>query len=192
MPRLMIIVGSTRPGRVGIKVAEWVRERAEERGDFEIDFADLKEIDLPLLDEPKHPRMREYEHEHTHRWSRRVDAADAFVIVHPEYNFGINGATKNAIDFLHHEWKDKPVALVSYGGVSAGQRAANQLYPVLATLGMITAGSVPIPFIKNFLNDDGELEPNEDMEDGLSGVLDDLTRYEEALRPLRERELLPA
>lgn len=157
----MIIVGSTRPERVGIHVAEWVRDRAEEHGSFELDFADLREIDLPLLDEPKHPSRGEYEHEHTRYWGRRVDAADAFVLVHPEYNHGMNAALKNAIDYLNREWKRKPLALVSYGGVSAGTRAAGQLQQVAGALGMVVAATVPIPFVSQFTDEAGGFTPNE-------------------------------
>src|SRR5262249_42315594 len=103
MPRLMIVIASTRPGRVGLPVAEWFTAVAEEHSSFDIDVADLAEINLPFMDEPKHPRLREYQHDHTRAWSSRVDRADAFVFVHPEYNFGMTAPLKNALDYLHHE-----------------------------------------------------------------------------------------
>src|SRR5690606_20059283 len=96
-------------------------------GAFAVERVDLKEINLPLLDEPKHPRLGEYEHEHTKRWSATVTRADAFVFVTPEYDFGPPASLINALQYLVKEWAYKPVGLLSYGGVSAGLRSANAL-----------------------------------------------------------------
>src|SRR5690242_5860222 len=84
--RLLIIIASTRPGRVGLPVGQWFSERAREHGGFEVSVADLAELALPFMDEPNHPRLRLYTHQHTKEWSALVDAADAFVFVSPEYN----------------------------------------------------------------------------------------------------------
>ena len=132
MTNLMIIVGSVRPGRVGLPVAEWVRETASRHQHFEVDFVDLKELALPFMDEPQHPAKRQYTHDHTKAWSERVDAADAFILVSPEYNHSYGPALKNALDYLAQEWKHKPVGVVSYGGVSGGTRGVAALDPVLA------------------------------------------------------------
>lgn len=118
-PRLGVILASTRPGRVGLPVAQWVQARAALHGGFDVQLLDLAEINLPFMDEPNHPRLGRYEHQHTKRWSATVDAMDAFAVVMPEYNYGFSAPLKNAIDFLHSEWHYKPVGLVSYGGVSA-------------------------------------------------------------------------
>lgn len=91
MPRLMILVASTRPGRVGLPVAEWFRELAERHGGFEIDFVDLAELNLPFMDEPNHPRLRVYTQPHTKEWSARVEAADAVVFVTPGIQLWIPG-----------------------------------------------------------------------------------------------------
>ena len=131
MTRLMIIVGSVRPGRVGLPIAEWVRDRAVEHGGFDVDFVDLLELGLPFMDEPNHPRLRQYTKPHTIAWSERVNAADAFLFVTPEYNYSSSPALKNAIDFLNQEWWRKPVGFVSYGGVSSGTRGVVALLPVL-------------------------------------------------------------
>lgn len=120
MPNLMIVIASTRPGRGGTAVAEWFIDRARGHGGFELDIADLAVLQLPFLDEPNHPRLRQYTQPHTFAWSERVDAADAFVFVTPEYNYGYPATLKNAIDFLHQEWQYKPVGFVAYGGVAAG------------------------------------------------------------------------
>ena len=103
MPRLLIVIASTRPGRIGLPVAEWFYERAVEHGGFELELVDLAVLELPLLDEPHHPRLQKYTKDHTLAWSRTVEAADAFVLVTAEYNYGYPAALKNAIDYLHQE-----------------------------------------------------------------------------------------
>jgi NAD(P)H-dependent FMN reductase len=165
-------------------VGEWFTDIASGRDPFTVDVADLADIALPFLDEPNHPRLRQYEHEHTKRWSARVDAADAFVFVMPEYNHGINAPLKNAIDFLHWEWQYKPVGLVSYGGVSAGTRAAQMVKQVVTAVKMTPAfEAVSI----QFLGDDGKIHANDVMETAARAMLDEVARLEEALRPLRRR-----
>ena len=120
MTRLMILVASVREGRIGLPIAQWVRERVESDGRFELDWADLKEIALPMMDEPHHPKMRNYTYEHTKEWSVRVDACDAFIFVQPEYNYSFAPSLKNALDYLLFEWQRKPVGTVCYGGISGG------------------------------------------------------------------------
>jgi NAD(P)H-dependent FMN reductase len=186
MPNLTIIIGSTRPGRAGAAIAQWFAARAKDHGGFDVTVVDLAEVDLPLLDEPNHPRLRQYTHQHTKDWSAIIDAADAFVIVTPEYNYGYPAALKNAIDYLHHEWQHKPVGFVSYGGVAAGTRAVQQLKQVVTTLRMLPVfDSVNIPFHTQFLDSDGVLRPNEVMDKAADTMLDELVRTEAALRPLR-------
>ncbi len=193
MPRLSIIIGSTRPGRAGLPIADWFTDRARGHGGFEIDVVDLAELNLPMLDEPNHPRLRQYTHQHTKEWSARVAGADAFVIVTPEYNHGYSAAVKNAIDYLHHEWHYKPVGFVSYGGVAAGTRAMQQLKQVVTALRMLPlTDAVNIPFHTQFLDDDGRVQANEVMEQAADVMLDELLRLAEALRPLREAVEQPA
>lgn len=188
MPLLQILVASTRPGRVGLPVAEWFRSAAVEHGGFEIDFADLAEINLPFMDEPKHPRFHDYAHQHTKEWSARVDAADAFVFVTPEYNYGMPAPLKNAIDFLHVEWGYKPVGFVSYGGVSAGTRSVQMAKQVVSTLRMfLVTDAVSIPFVAQFLTPERAIKPNDVMTQAAKAMLDEIARLEEALRPLRKR-----
>ena len=137
----MIIVGSVRPGRVGLPIAEWVKSEAEKTGKFEIDFVDLKELNLPFMDEPNHPRLAKYTHQHTLDWSARVAAAEAFIFVTPEYNYSYSPALKNALDFLSNEWWRKPLGYVSYGGVSSGTRGVTALMPVTSALGLVRVGA---------------------------------------------------
>jgi NAD(P)H-dependent FMN reductase len=185
-PVLQIIIGSTRPGRVGSAVADWIIDRAAARGDFEVEVADLAVLNLPIFDEPDHPRLRRYTHQHTKDWSEIVDRSDAFVFVIPEYNYGFNAATKNAIDYLHQEWLNKPAGIVSYGGVAAGTRAAQMLKQVLSALKIVpVTDSVNIPFVREKIDEDGRLKPNEIMEDAATAMLDELARWSQALAPLR-------
>src|SRR5450755_2873294 len=162
MPKLLTIIASTRPVRVGLPVGNWFMDRARAHGGFELELVDLRELDLPLLDEPNHPRLRQYTQAHTHAWSAIVDSADAVVMVTAEYNYGYPAALKNAIDYLHHEWRYKPVGFVSYGGVAAGTRSVQQLKQVITALRMMPTGaSVNIPFVNQFLGEDGTITPNE-------------------------------
>ena len=108
---------------------------------FDAHLVDLKDFDLPVFDEPKHPRLHEYEHEHTLQMvARAVAAADAFVFVAPEYNFGPTPALVNALTYLAREWHYKPAGFVSYGGISGGLRGVQGTKPLLTTLKMM-----PIP-----------------------------------------------
>jgi NAD(P)H-dependent FMN reductase len=184
-PKLLIIISSTRPGRIGVPVANWFVEQAGAHAGFEVELIDLYELDLPLLDEPNHPRLRQYTKEHTKQWSATVDGADAVVFVTAEYNHSYTAALKNAIDYLHHEWRYKPVGFVSYGGVAVGTRAVQQLKQVVTALRMMpTSASVNIPFVQQFLND-GVIEPNETMTQAVSDMLDELLAVQEALASLR-------
>jgi NAD(P)H-dependent FMN reductase len=138
------------------------------------------------MDEPKHPRLREYTHQHTKDWSARVEAADAFVLVHPEYNYGFDAPLKNALDYLNQDGKNKPVGFVSYGGIAAGTRAAQMIKQVVTTLSMMPIfGAVSIPFVAQFIGDEGQFTPNDVIETAADGMLDELVRVAEALRPLR-------
>jgi NAD(P)H-dependent FMN reductase len=183
-PILAIVIGSTRPGRVGPKFAEWFRERAVAHGAFDVELIDLAQVNLPLLDEPNHPRLHQYVHQHTIEWSQTVERVDAFVFVTPEYNFGYNAALKNAIDYLSGEWANKAIGFVSYGGVAAGTRAVQQLKQVLTALKMVTvAESVNIPFFTQFIDEAGHVRASEVMTRAADAMLDELLRITTLLRP---------
>jgi NAD(P)H-dependent FMN reductase len=192
-PILQVVVGSTRPGRTGLAVARWVQQLAEAHGGFDVELVDLGEVALPVFDEPHHPRLRQYTHAHTRAWSAIVDRADAFVFVTPEYNHSFPAALKNALDYLNVEWADKAAGLVSYGGVSAGLRAATALKPVLTALRMVpVVEAATIPFAQQFLTPDGGFVPNEQLTAGGTAMLDELLRLTTALRPLRQVAEEPA
>lgn len=185
-PTLAVVIASTRPGRRGLAIGEWIAEQARANGQFEVEVLDLAEINLPFLDEPNHPRLRQYVHEHTKAWSARVDAADAFLFVMPEYNHSINAPLKNAIDFLHQEWAYKPVAFVSYGGVAGGLRAVQAVKPIVSALKMtpLTEGVV-IPMFTQFFNEQGRFVPNEMIRNSTEPMFKELLRQVQVLHTLR-------
>lgn len=126
MLRVALILGSTRPGRNGEAVANWVYENAKTRTDADYELVDIADYNLPLLDEAIPPSMGQYSKDHTKRWAEKIASFDAFVFVTPEYNHGMNGALKNAIDFLFAEWNNKAAGFVSYGS-AYGVRAVEHL-----------------------------------------------------------------
>ncbi|MCW2581730.1 MAG: NADPH-dependent reductase [Klenkia sp.] len=185
-PVLQVVAASTRPGRKGIAVARWVAARAEAHGGFHVELVDLAEAGLPVLDEPNHPRLGQYTQQHTKDWSATVSRADAFVFVFPEYNHSIPGALKNALDFLFHEWADKAAGLVSYGGVSAGTRAAAALKPVLGALRMVpVVEAATIPFFTQFIDEDDAFVGNAELEAGATAMLDEIARLTRGLQTVR-------
>lgn len=178
-PALQVIIGATRPGRVGPKIAAWFYDVATRHGGFDVELVDLADVGLPLLDEPENPaRGGTYFHPHTKAWSATVKRADCLVFVVPEYNNSFNAATKNAIDYLYQEWRDKPVGMVSYGGnVGAGTRAVQALKHVfLAVKAMPVHESVSIPFVYRMLDDDGGFTGGEVFEAAAMTMLDELGR----------------
>jgi NAD(P)H-dependent FMN reductase len=126
MNNIAIILGSTRPNRNGEAVAKWVFDLASKRTDASYELVDVKEFNLPLLDEPIPASQGKYSKEHTKRWAEKIASFDAFIFVTPEYNHSIPGALKNAIDFLYKEWNNKAAGFVSYGAVG-GARAVEHL-----------------------------------------------------------------
>src|SRR5699024_8511100 len=138
--KLQVIICSTRPGRMGGSVGHWFADYARAHSDFDVQVVDLAELDLPMYNEPKHPIMQQYEHEHTKNWGASVDSADAYVFVAPEYNYSPTPALVNALNYVYHEWNYKPCGFVSYGGVSGGLRAAQA-----ARLQVTTLKMMPIP-----------------------------------------------
>ena len=184
---LQIFVCSTREGRKGPLVAAWFREQAEKHGRFDLELVDLAEVGLPLFDEPHHPRLMNYQHEHTKAWSAAVSRADAFVFVTPEYDHGAPAALVNALDYLVHEWAYKPVGFVSYGGVSAGTRGVQMTKQIVVALKMMPMfESVAIPFFARHIDmDAGVFDPGEVQADAAVVMLDELLRWAEALRTLR-------
>jgi NAD(P)H-dependent FMN reductase len=185
--RLLLVTVSTRPTRKGPAVAAWFEQQARAHGKFDVEPIDLADLNLPLLDEPEHPRLRKYQHEHTKRWSALVDAADAFVFVMPEYNHSPAPALTNALDYLVQEWAYKPAAIVSYGGVSGGLRATQALKPTLNALKIVPiVEQVALMGFTKFIDAaTGTFTPEPASNKAAATVLGELHRWSEALRVLR-------
>jgi NAD(P)H-dependent FMN reductase len=184
--KLHIIIASTRPGRAGPAVAKWFHEQAAAHGKFEPVLVDLAAFDLPLLDEPHHPRLQKYEHAHTKAWSESVKAADAYVFVTPEYNFGPPPSLINALNYVYSEWNYKPAGFVSYGGVSGGLRSVQMTKQVVTALKMMPMmEGIPIPNYAQFMDETRTLRPNELIHASVKPMLDELYRWAEALKPMR-------
>ena len=186
MSTLKIVIASTRPGRIGLPIGNWVAQVAEDHGGFDrVEILDLAEIDLPFMNEPNHPRLRQYVHPKTIAWSEAVDSADAFIFVSPEYNFSMTAPLKNALDFLSAEWAYKPLGLVTYGGMSGGMRAAHdirQVAPVLKMIPVPEAVALPMVF-PQIVN--GEFVPTDGNVGAANVMLDELVKVSAALAPLR-------
>ena len=185
MPHLQVIVASVRKGRQGIGVAQWFVERAKQHGKFDVELIDLQAVNLPLLDEPNHPRLRQYQHAHTKAWSATVTRADAFVFVTPEYNYGSPPALINALDYVYGEWHYKPVGFVSYGGVSGGSRSVQMTKQIVTTLKMVPiVEAVTIPFFSKLM-DAGAFKGGETYDKAAVALLDELLKWSDALGVLR-------
>ncbi len=184
--KLNVIIGSTRPGRVGPTVAEWVDRFAREHSQFDVELVDLAAFNLPLLNESAHPRLQKYEHEATKRWAASVASADAYVFVTPEYDFFAPASLVNAVQCVLLEWDYKPAGIVSYGGISGGLRSAQELRQLLGNVNVhAIKQSVPVPFFNNFIDDDGVFVPNEPMAEGARLMLTELHKWAVALKTMR-------
>lgn len=184
MPTLMVIVASTRSARIGHTVADWVVETARGRGDVTVDVADLQEIGLPFFDEAHPPMLGKYELPHTLAWAKRVAAADAFVIVSPEYNGSYPGVLKNALDYLVAEWNGKPAAVVGYGAYPES-RMIGQLDVVLRNLRFErTSRDLQVQAPWELLDESGKLTASEELTSQLQSILDELS--------IATRETVPA
>jgi len=183
--KLATIIASTRPGRVGHGVAHWFHGVAQRVGAFENGVLDLADFNLPLFDEPHHPRLQKYQNDHTKAWSAAVAAADAFVIVTPEYNYGAPPALVNALDYLYLEWNYKPVAFVSYGGASGGLRSVQMIKQIVTAQKMMPiVEAVALPFVANNIVD-GKFSAPETQEKAAEVMLAELLRWSTALKTMR-------
>ena len=187
MIRIGIIIGSTRPGRKAEAVAKWVYEIAEKRTDAEFEIVDIKDFNLPLLDEPMSPMMGRYTHQHTRDWSAKIASFDAFVFVTPEYNHATSGALKNAIDFLYHEWVNKAAGFVAYGAAS-GTRAVEKLRLIMGELQVADVRTqVGLSLFTDFENF-SVFKPAPQQEKSVNAMLDQVIAWGGALKSLREKQ----
>jgi NAD(P)H-dependent FMN reductase len=185
MIRIAIIIGSTRPGRKAEAVAKWVYEIARMRGDAEFELVDIKDFNLPLLDEPMSPTMGQYSHQHTKDWSAKIASFDAYVFVTPEYNHATSSALKNAIDFLYHEWVNKAAGFVGYGGTS-GTRAVENLRLIMGELQVADVrAQVGLSLFTDFENF-SVFKPGPQHEKSVNAMLDQVIAWGSALKTLRK------
>jgi NAD(P)H-dependent FMN reductase len=190
MLRVAIILGSTRPGRKGEAVARWVYNIAKKQrsNDAQFEYVDIKDFNLPLLDEPGIISQGQYTQDHTKKWSAKIDSFDAYVFVTAEYNHGIPGALKNAIDFLYREWNNKAAGFVSYGG-TGGVRAVEDLRLVMAELQVATVrAQVTLSLFTDFENFT-TFKPAPYQEQYVNTMLDQVIAWSTALKALRTKKL---
>lgn len=186
MLKIGIIIGSTRPGRKAEAVARWVYENASKRSDAEFEVVDIKDFNLPLLDEPVSPSMGQYSQPHTKAWAAKIDPFDAFIFVTPEYNHSTSGALKNAIDFLYREWNNKVAGFVSYGSIG-GARAVEHLRLIMAELQVATVrAQVMLSLFTDFENMK-DFKPGPHHEKSMQTMFDQVIAWGEALKPLRKK-----
>ncbi|HEV2717165.1 MAG TPA: NAD(P)H-dependent oxidoreductase [Terriglobales bacterium] len=185
MLKIAIIIGSTRPGRNGEAVAKWVYEIARRRSDAGFELVDIKDFNLPLLDEPAPPSMGQYSKPHTKVWAAKVDSFDGFVFVTPEYNHGIPGALKNAIDFLFREWNNKAAGFVGYGSVGAA-RAVEQLRLVLAEVQIATVRNQVLLSLFTDFENFSVFKPATRQEKSVNAMIDQVVAWAGAFTSLRQ------
>jgi NAD(P)H-dependent FMN reductase len=182
--KIAIILGSTRPGRLGEPVAKWVYEMAQKRSDATFELIDLKEYPLPHLDEPIPPSAGKYAQAHTKAWSAKIASFDAYVFVSPEYNHSTSGVLKNAIDFLYAEWNNKVAGFVSYGS-SGGIRAVEHLRLIMAELQVATVrAQVSFSLITDFVNYH-DFRPDASRAGQVTTMLDQVVRWGSAMKAMR-------
>ena len=184
MTRIAIIVGSTRPGRNGTAVAEWVHQHAKTRTGVEYELLDLEEFKLPLLDEPVPASMGMYSKDHTKTFAGAIAGFDGYVFVTPEYNHATSGALKNALDYVYAEWNNKAAGFVSYGS-AGGVRAVENLRLIASELQLAhVRAQVAFSLATDFENY-SVFTPAAHHEANLTTMLDQLESWTVALQGVR-------
>jgi NAD(P)H-dependent FMN reductase len=186
MIKIAIIIGSTRPGRKAETVARWVYEIAKKRSDAQFEVVDIKDYNLPLLDEPVPPSLGQYSQQHTRTWAAKIASFDAFVFVSPEYNHGISGALKNAIDYLYAEWNNKAAGFVSYGS-AGGARAVESLRLVMGELQVADVRTQVMLSLYTDFENLTTFKPAAMHEKSVNTMLDQVTAWGGALKTLRNK-----
>lgn len=187
MINIAIIVGSTRPGRKALEVAQWVHEIASMRSDAIYRLVDIADFGLPLLDEEVPPALGQYKHEHTKAWAQEMAGFDGFVFVTPEYNHGPSGALKNALDFLFAEWNNKAAGFVGYGSAGAA-RAVESLRLVMGELMIADVRSQVLLSLYSDFENYTVFKPGRHHEQSVEKMLDEVVAWSGALQLMRQRE----
>lgn len=182
--RIGVVVGTTRPGRKALAVAQWAIDQLSHRGDAQFELVDIADFGLPVLDEPRPAGSGHYTHEHTKAWARAIAPFDGYIWVTPEYNHSLPGSFKNALDFIHGEWVDKSVGFITYGAVG-GARCAETLRLIAAQFSMADVRAQVMLFLDDDF--DGNLPtPRPRAMKSLNSLADQVVRWAAALQPLRE------
>jgi NAD(P)H-dependent FMN reductase len=185
MIRTAIVIGSTRPGRNGQAVGKWVHDIASKRKDSVFELVDLKDYELPLLDEPVPPSLGRYSKPHTKAWAAKVASFDAFVFVTAEYNHSPGAALKNALDYLYAEWNNKAAGFVGYGS-AGGTRAVEHLRGVMGELQVADVrAQVALSLVDDFQNY-SVFTPRAHHEASLNTMLDQVVAWGGALKAMRD------
>ena len=184
MTRIAIIIGSTRPGRIGEAVARWVFDIAKQRDDAKYELVDIADYHLPHLDEAMPPAFGQYSHPHTKAWAATIASYDGFVFVTPEYNHSTSGALKNAIDFLFAEWNNKAAGFVSYGAVG-GARAVEHLRLVMGELMVADVRNQVALSLHTDFENYSRPTPAPHQVEAVGAVLDQVVAWSKALETLR-------
>ena len=182
--KIAIILGSTRPGRNGKPVADWVVEKASVRTGAKYELVDLADFPLPHLDEAMPPSLGQYAGEHTKAWAATIDSYDGFIFVTPEYNHSTSGVLKNAIDYLYGEWNNKAAAFVSYGALG-GARAIEHLRAIASELQLAhVRQQVSFSLYTDFENF-SVFKPGAQHDDAATTLFDQLESWAGALKTVR-------
>jgi NAD(P)H-dependent FMN reductase len=167
-------------------VARWVHEIARKRADAEFELVDIKDFNLPLLDEPMPPSLGLYTHPHTKAWAAKIESFDAYVFVTPEYNHGTSGALKNAIDYLYREWNNKAAGFVGYGS-AGGTRAVEQLRLVMGELQVADVRAQVMLSLHSDFENYTAFKPAARHEASVNTMLDQVIAWGGALKTLRTK-----
>lgn len=185
MTKIAIIIGSTRPGRIGESVAKWIYEQSKKRSDAEFELVDIADYDLPLLDEPYPAMMNQYTKDHTKKWSEKINQFDGYILVTPEYNHSTSAALKNAIDYLNVEWHNKAAGFVSYGSVG-GSRAVEHLRQIFVELRVATVRDQVLLSLYTDFVDMTEFKPDPRHKDDAEALFEQVISWANALKTIRK------
>lgn len=189
MIKIQVILGSTREGRRGDKVAKWIFGQLQKFPDVQAELLDLRDYPLPFYEDPASPSTLKgnYKSEVAKKWAQKVNESDGYILVTPEYNHGYSAVLKNALDYAYDEWGKKAVGIVSYGGQSGGIRAAEQLRLVAIELQMVPIQeAIHIQFIKTAFDEKGKPTDEERLNKKATHFLDQLLWWTKVLKPARE------
>jgi NAD(P)H-dependent FMN reductase len=182
--RIAIIIGSIRPNRNGLAVAQWVHEHASKRTTAQYELVDIADYNLPLLDEPVPPAMGPPTKEHSKKWAAKIASFDGYVFVTPEYNHGPPASLKNAMDFLFKEWCNKSCGFVGYGGLGAA-RSIEMLRAVCSNLELADVRAAVSLLLAHDFEKFSIFKPQPHQEKTLAQVFDQVEAWAKALQSLR-------